>query len=313
MRTRVFVAADVGSTLLTALERDSRFDLVYYPVRSTDELISMIGDSEVLVTRHHNRVSAAVFESARALRLVAQGTSGLDNIDTEQARLRNVMVASLPGENANAVAELVVAHMISLTRGVPDYNEMVRDGRWERDSCVQRRELRSHQLGIVGLGRVGSRVSHLAGLFGMAVLAYDPYLTDENFTERGAERTATLDELLSKIQILTLHVPLTEETQGMIGRSELARLGPGAYVINASRGKVIDQQALFEMLNQSLLGGAALDVFETEPPEGIEWPSRDRLILTPHIAGCSRESKESIGHGLYSTICSFLNIEPYGS
>jgi len=309
--TRIFVAADVGATLLSVLRNDPRFELSYFPARTAEELMTRLGDAEVLVTRHHNRLTAAVLDAAPRLRLVAQGTSGLDNIDVEHAARRNVTVAGLPGENANAVAELVLGHIIALTRDVPGYNEMVRSGRWERDDCVTKRELRSFRLGIVGLGRVGSSVAAQARRFGMSVGAYDPYLRSEDFVNRGVQRFDTLEEMLQGTDILTMHVPLTRETRQMIGRKELEMLPSRSFVINASRGPVLDQNALFALLHDDLIAGAALDVFDQEPPTVEEWPAREKLILTPHIAGCSKESKESIGLGLYQLICNFLSIKPH--
>ncbi|MEO8215961.1 MAG: NAD(P)-dependent oxidoreductase [Acidobacteriota bacterium] len=307
---RVFVAADVGASLLDRILADERFDTRYEVLRSHDELVDRVGDAEALVTRHHNRVDSSVFAAAPELRLLAQGTSGLDNIDLAAADRNNVTVLGLPGQNANAVAELVLAHMIALTRSVAEYNEMVRAGKWERDSCVQRRELRSYTLGIVGLGRVGGRVATIARHFGVAVTAYDPYLREPAFADREARRSSTLEELLASSEILTLHVPLTEETRGMIGAAQLDSLPSGAFVINTCRGPVLDLQALFDRIDDHRIAGAALDVYDPEPPEGLRWPDRTKLILTPHIAGCSRESKASIGAMLYDRICKFFGLEP---
>jgi D-3-phosphoglycerate dehydrogenase len=179
---------------------------------------------------------------------------------------------------------------------VPFYTgEMVRGG-FSRDDCATRHELRHHRLGIIGLGQVGSLVAKLAGAFGMDVQAYDPYVP--------AARVATLDELLQTSDILTLHVPLTAETRRMVGAAEIAKLRRGSYVINASRGEVLDQNAALEALEEGHLAGLALDVFDPEPPQRT-FPDDPRLILTPHIGGCSYEVKTTVGGQLFERISKF--------
>ena len=309
MPLNVFIAADVGAGFAERLAADPRFEVTFRDARDEDALVEGVKTAEVLVTRHHNRVTRRVLEAATRLRLLAQGTSGLDNIDLDFAMQQGIAVIGLPGENANAVAELVISHMIALTRTVPTYNEMIRGGIWQRADCSSRRELASHILGIVGIGRVGRRVAALARGFGVTVIASDPYLSEEEIRARGAERCASLDELLERCTILTMHVPLTGETRGMIGTAQMDRLRPGAFVINASRGQVIDQKELFARLRDGRIAGAALDVFEEEPPGRIDWPDRSRLILTPHIAGCTGEARESIGRLLYERISEFFSSD----
>ncbi|MFN2441845.1 MAG: NAD(P)-dependent oxidoreductase [Thermoanaerobaculia bacterium] len=306
MRTRVLIAADVDPVLLDLLTSDGRFDVDYHPCRDEAELAARIAGASVLVSRHHNTIGPAAFAGADSLRVIVQGTSGLDNIDADTAAARGVRIIGVPGENANAVAELVVGHLIALTRTVPLYSGMVRRGEWIREDCSTRRELSGYRLGIVGIERVGTRVSQLASGFGMAIAAYDPYLSSEQIRERGARRVETLDALLGQSDILTLHVPLNAETRGMVDRKAIGTLPPGAFVVNTSRGAVVDQEALLSALSSGRLGGVAMDVFEKEPPAGAEWPSGDRLILTPHVAGCSKEAKESISRAVYLRICEFI-------
>ncbi|HXH37768.1 MAG TPA: NAD(P)-dependent oxidoreductase [Thermoanaerobaculia bacterium] len=301
---RLLIAADVDRSLLTRALADGRFAIIDRPVKSEEELEAIAGECEILVTRSYNRVSKRVIDAAPKLELIAQGTSGTDNIDMEAARARGVTVINMPGENANAVAELVIAFMIALTRTVPAYDREMRAGIWGRDDCATRHELRHHRLGIVGLGHVGMRVARLAGVFGMPVSAFDPYLTDDDFAQRGATRIPSLDTLLRASDILTLHVPYTPETRAMIGERQLAALPSGAIVINAARGEVLDVEAALDALSRNVLGGLALDVYDPEPPART-WPDDSRLILTPHIAGCTTEAKSAIGAKLYEKICAF--------
>jgi phosphoglycerate dehydrogenase-like enzyme len=302
----VVVAAEVDPILIELLEGDPRLRLVYSPSVTEAGLLQSVGEADILVTRYHNPVTAAVIEAATALELIVQGTSGLDNIDHDAAAARGVRVVGLPGENANGVAELTIGFMLSLTRTIPAYRRDVASGVWERSDCASRRELRGYRLGVVGIGRTGSRVARLAGAFGVGVRAYDPYLSADEIGSRGAVKCGTLDELLAGSDIATWHVPLTPETRSMISAAAIARLPRGAFVINTSRGGVADIDAILDALENGRLGGVALDVFDTEPPVGRRWPDDTRLILTPHIAGCTKEAKESIGRGVYRVIARHL-------
>jgi D-3-phosphoglycerate dehydrogenase len=301
---RLLIAADVDQSLRTRAHADGRFEIVDQPVKTEDELVSIVGDCDILVTRSYNRVSKGVIDAASKLELIAQGTSGTDNIDMDAARQRGIAVINMPGENANAVAELVIGFMIALTRTVPQYDREMRAGEWTRDGCASRHELRHHRLGIVGLGQVGMRVSRLAAAFGMRVAAFDPYISDDDFAQRGAARITSLHALLRASDILTLHVPFTSETRTMIGANELALLPSGAIVINAARGEVLDLDAALDALSRNVLGGLAIDVYDPEPPTR-SWPNDPRLILTPHVAGCTTEAKSAIGAKLYEKIVAF--------
>ena len=300
-KKKLLIAADVDRRFVERASADARFDVRHQPVRTEEELAEAIGDAEVLVTRAYNRVTRRVLERAPRLELIAQGTSGIDNIDAAFARERGIEIISLPGANANAVAELVLGYMISMTRTVPFYTREVVRGAWERDDCATRHELRFHPLGIVGLGEVGRRVARLAGAFGMRVLAYDPYLLDEEFEARGAGRVASLEELLRTSAIVTLHVPLSDETRRMIGAPQIAAMPRGSYLISAARGEILDQEAALRALADEHLAGLAMDVFDPEPPVG-GFPDDPRLILTPHIAGCTFECKADIGGMLYEKV-----------
>jgi len=303
MLKRVHIAADVEPALLELLRGDERFEVTYQPVR---DLSGLVTECDILITRTFNTVTDAVLGRAPKLRVLAQGTAGIDNIDLAAVEKRGIKVISLPGINANAVAELVIGDMIALTRTVPAYTRQVANGVWLREDCTTRHELRHYRLGIVGLGQVGRRVARLAAAFGMQPAAVDPYISDGDFKERGARRVQSLDELLATSDILTMHVPLTPETNRMIGETQLKRLPKSAIVINASRGEVIDQRAVLAALAADHLGGVALDVFDPEPPRGI-FPDDPRLILTPHIAGCSFECKNEAAEALYRRLCDWVD------
>jgi D-3-phosphoglycerate dehydrogenase len=289
----ILIAADVDRSLDERARTDARFEVTRRPVRTEADLADIVGEAEVLVTRAYNKVTRRVIEAASKLELIAQGTSGIDNIDLDAVRERGIQVIHLPGVNANAVAELVIGFMVSMTRTVRFYTREVVRGVFTRDDCATRHELRHFRVGIVGLGNVGSLVAKYARVFGMEVNAYDPYVAEA--------RVSTLEELLTTSDILTLHVPLTGETRKMIGAREIALLPRGSYLINAARGEVLDQNAALEALRGDHLAGVALDVFDPEPPVD-PLPDDPRLILTPHVAGCSWEVKTTVGGRLFDRI-----------
>jgi phosphoglycerate dehydrogenase-like enzyme len=304
MPKRLLIAAEADRALVERAKADPRFEVVDRPVRTEEELAAIVGDCEILVTRSYNRVTKRVIDAAPYLELIAQGTSGTDNIDAAAAAARGITLINLPGANANAVAELVIGHMIALTRTVPAYTAEMRRGLWNRDDCATRHELRHYRLGIVGLGQVGSRVARYAAAFGMAWRAYDPYIPGF------PERAATLDELVATSDILTLHVPLTGETRRMIAAPQIARMPRGAILINAARGEVLDVDAALAALGH--LGGLALDVFDPEPVVR-SWPDDPRVIVTPHIAGCTHEARASIGSLLWDRLLIFILSREDGS
>jgi len=297
---KLLIAADVDRSFHQRAAADGRFEIIDRPVRTEEELAAIVGACEILVTRSFNRVTRRVIDSAPGLELIAQGTSGTDNIDHAAADARRITILNLPGANADAVAELVIGLMITLTRTVPAYTREIVRGLWNRDDCATRHELRHHRLGVVGLGQVGGRVARLASVFGMPVSAVDPYISDFGV----ANRVWSLNDLLQTSDILTLHVPLTAETRRMIGASQLKLMPRGSILINTARGEVLDQKAALESLQSNHLAGLALDVFDPEPPV-TGFPDDPRLILTPHIGGCTFEAKSSIGAKLYEKICAF--------
>lgn len=303
-KKKLLVAADIDRSFYERAAHDVRFQIIDRPVRTEDELAAIVADSQILVTRSYNPVTRRVIDAARRLELIAQGTSGTDNIDSVAAGERGIPILSLPGENANAVAELVIGFMIALTRTVPASTRELVGGVWNRYDCSTRHELSHFTLGIIGLGEVGRRVSRLAHVFGMGVQAFDPYISDLDFADRGASPVASVSELLRTSDIVTLHVPLTVETRRMIGAPQLAAMRRGAILINAARGEVLDQNAALAALAANQLGGLALDVFEPEPPPR-GFPDDPRLILTPHIGGCTFEAKAAIGAKLYEKIAAF--------
>ena len=261
----------------------------YRPDITRDELLEAAGDYEAFVVRSRTKIDRQVLDKAARLRLVARPGTGLDNVDVEYAKSRGVTVVNSPESLVEGVAEHVIMLMLALSRKLVQADAGTKAGRWEKNSLVGR-ELRGRVLGVVGLGRIGRRIAEIARTLGMTVLFYDVLtIPPEVVSELGA-RVVGLDELFSSADYVTLHVPMTPQTSHMVGASRLARMKPTAFLINTSRGGVIDEDSLAAALGEGRLGGAALDVFEKEPPSGAIL-SAPNTILTPHIGGQTEEAQ----------------------
>lgn len=265
------------------------FDVDYRPSASRDEVLSVVHDCEVLVVRSRTKVDRELIDRAPKLRLVARPGTGLDNVDVGYAKSRGVEVLNSPESLVEAVAEHVVLLMLALSRKLAPADQSTRAGRWEKGT-IMGRELKGKVLGIVGLGRIGRRIAELADAMGMSILAYDVVPIPPDVAASLGVRVVGLDDVFSGSDYVTLHVPLTDETRHLVGRERLASMKRGACLVNTSRGGVVDEQALASALSDGALGGAALDVFEKEPPSGAIL-SAPNTVLTPHIGGQTEEAQ----------------------
>jgi (S)-sulfolactate dehydrogenase len=255
-------------------------------------LRAALADARALIIRNRTSVDAPLLAAAPRLRVLGRLGVGLYNIDLAACRARDVDVIPASGANADSVAEYVVLALGTLIRGSFAVTEAIGRGEWPREASRQGREMAGKTLGIIGFGDIGSRVARLAQGFRMTIVAHDPVLPQDHsaLRETGA-RIVGLEELLATADAITLHVPLAPATRHLINGARLAAMKPGAVLINASRGGVVEEAALAAALRAGQLGGAALDVFETEPlPVGSPLAGAPNLLLTPHIAGATRES-----------------------
>jgi D-3-phosphoglycerate dehydrogenase len=292
----VLVADPIAAEGLAYLRRfadvDERHGL------GAEGLAAAIAAYDAVVVRSETRVTAASFEAAERLRVVARAGVGVDNIDVEAATRRGVVVVNSPTGNIAAAAEHTIALLLSLARHIPGANAALRAGRWERAKFVGV-EVRGKTLGIVGLGKVGAEVARRAGEggLGMRLLAADPYASPEHARKLNAE-LVPLEELLPQADFVTLHTSLTAGTRGLLGAAELARLKPGARVINCARGGVVDEAALLAALERDHVAGAALDVFSHEPPTDDETLrqliAHPRVVATPHLGASTEEAQVSV-------------------
>jgi D-3-phosphoglycerate dehydrogenase len=281
-------------------------EVQFLPDRADDRFLSAIGTAHGLIPGL-TLVTSQVMEKAPRLVIVAAHGVGYNNIDLQAADDMGILVTNIPGVNADAVAEFTFGLILALIRRIPHAWEEMRKGGWRLPEFWGF-DLRGKTLSIIGLGRIGSRVSRLGVAFGMEALACDPYISDRAFREAGA-RPVSREEAISRADFLTLHTPLTEETRMMIGSRELSLMKKSALLINTARGGIVDDRALVKALEDGILAGAGIDVFETEPPLDPTLRSHPKIISTPHIAGLSDEARYRMSLGASERVACALRGE----
>lgn len=293
MTHRVLAADGVSEKGLAPLSDDDRFAVDVIADSGTPEFEEALASACGLIVRSATKVTAALLDRAPRLKAVGRAGVGVDNIDIEAAGERGVAVFNAPGGNTVAAAELTVALMLAAARKVAEADRSMREGRWDR-AVFKGSELRGKTLGLIGAGRIGTEVAVRCRAFGMEAIAYDPFLPEAKAAEAGI-RLTSLDEVLEAADVISCHVPLTKETRGMVGAEALSRMRSGAFVVNASRGGVVDEAALAEGLKAGAIAGAALDVYETEPlPADSPLRTAPNLVHTPHLGASTREAQVSV-------------------
>ncbi|CAI8039575.1 D-3-phosphoglycerate dehydrogenase [Geodia barretti] len=273
-----------------------------------EELVDIIGDYDALVVRSETKVTSPVIEAGRNLKVVARAGIGVDNIDLDAATRAGIAVVNAPIGNTVAAAEHTLALMLSLARNVPQAYASMKEGQWQR-SAFMGIEVRNKTLGIIGLGRVGSEVARRASSFGMRLIAFDPFVAPD-FAARLGVTTMTLDELLPQADFITLHTPLTPGTTKMINKEQLAKMKPGARLINVARGELVDEDALLQALENEQLAGVALDVFTNEPPGDLPLLRHPRLMATPHLGASTQEAQREVAIEAAEQVIAVLNGQP---
>ncbi len=304
MAARVLVSDDLspeGVEILkkAGLQVDVRVGL------KADELERIIPEYDGLAVRSATKVNARLLERAARLKVVGRAGVGVDNVDIEAATRRGVVVMNTPGGSSTTVAELTLAHMFALARHVAQATASVKGGKWEKKK-FQGRELAGKTLGVVGIGNIGSIVVERCRAMRMRVIAYDPFISAEAAAKLGVTQVS-LDELWAQADFISLHVPLTEQTRNLVNAQTLARMKKGAMLVNCARGGVIDEQALAAALASGHLGGAALDVFEQEPPPpGHPLLALDNFICTPHIGASTDEAQSAVAVAIAEQLAAYL-------
>ncbi|MBI4458858.1 MAG: phosphoglycerate dehydrogenase [Acidobacteria bacterium] len=301
--TKIVVGEKVSRKGVDLLKEEPKWKVVETePAR--EKLLPELRDADALIIRSQVKVDAALLESAPRLQVIGRAGIGVDNVDVEAATKKGVLVMNTPGGNAVSVAEHTLALMLALARSVPQANESMHAGRWEK-KLFEGRELRGKVLGVMGIGRIGVEVVKRARSFELEVLAYDPYVSSLLAQDLNVQ-VVSQEDLLSRSDIISLHMPLTAETQNIAGQDFFRRMKKGSYLINCARGELVDEEALAEAVRSGHLAGAALDVFVQEPPRNSPLLSLPQVILTPHIAGSTREAQEIVGYKIAEQVRDYL-------
>lgn len=269
------------------------------------ELLPRVRDAVALVVRSETKINRAVMEAASGLRVVGRAGVGVDNVDVEAATARGVVVMNTPAGNTISTAELTFSMLMSLARKIPQAHASMKAGEWNR-KAFSGAELNGKALGILGMGRIGSEVARRARVFGMRVLAYDPYLSHARAQALDVE-VADLPKVYAESDFITVHMPLTDETKGMINAAAIAKMKKGVRLLNCARGGIINETDLLAGLQSGQVAAAALDVFETEPPPP-DFPLRSlpQVIMTPHLGASTEEAQDNVGIEVAEAITAFL-------
>jgi len=263
----------------------------YKPDIESDELQSSVKDIDVIIVRSRTRITKKVIDFAPNLKIIARVGVGLDNIDTVYAESKGIKVLNASEAAMNAVSELVIGYMIALARNIPRANEGIKNGKWLKKELIGS-ELRGKYLGIVGVGNIGRNVGRIAKCLRMNLLGYDLYPINQDYVREVGMIKTDLKTLLENSDFVTCHVPLTEKTRHLMNSETLSYMKPTAFLINTSRGEIIDEESLFRALSDQRIAGAALDVFEVEPPTNTNLLQLPNIICSPHIAAQTKEAQE---------------------
>ena len=302
---KIVVAEKVSKKAVEMLRTESAWQIVETePAR--DKLVPELKDADALIIRSAVQVTAELLEHAPKLQVIGRAGIGVDNVDIEAATKKGVMVMNTPGGNAVSVAEHTLALMLSMARAIPQANESMHAGKWEK-KIFEGRELRGKVLGLIGLGRIGIEVVKRAKAFEMEVIAFDPYVPALVARDLNVVMV-TLDELLQKADYISLHTPATPETANLIGKATIAKMKKGVRIVNCARGELVDEVALAEAIQSGQVGGAALDVFAVEPPKNTPLLALPQALLTPHIAGSTAEAQEIVGMRIAEQVRDYLKL-----
>lgn len=286
----VLICDSINQTGIDILKK-AGMQVDYKPNILTDELLSIVKDYQVILVRSRTKITREIIQAASNAKIIARAGVGLDNIEVTAAEEKGIRVVNAPEAAINAVSELAVGNMISLARSIPLADSEMKRGKWIKKNLMGT-ELSGKYLGIVGVGNIGRNVGRIAKALRMNIIGYDPYPIDRDYIKEVGLIVTDLNTLIQSADFITCHVPLLEETKHLFNAELISNMKSTAYIINASRGGVIDETALYNALCNGSIAGAALDVFETEPPINnllIELPN---VICTPHIGAQTKEAQE---------------------
>ncbi len=270
------------------------------------ELLPLVAEVDAMVVRSETKITRAVIDAAPRLKVVGRAGVGVDNVDVDAATQRGIVVMNTPSGNTISTAELTFSMLMALARKIPQAHASMKAGEWNR-KAFSGSELNGKTLGILGMGRIGSEVARRAIVFGMTVVAYDPYLSHARAKALQVELVESLDEIYPRCDFLTVHMPMTDETKGMVNAAAFAKMKKGVRVLNCARGGIVNETDLLAALQSGHVGGAALDVYEVEPlPKDSPLRAHPNVIMTPHLGASTDEAQENVGIEVAEAITDFL-------
>ena len=305
MADRIVVSDKLGVAGLEILRGIAGFEVSDVAGKGQEALDAVLPDAVALVVRSETKVTAAMIAKAPKLKVVGRAGMGVDTIDVEAASQRKIAVLTAPGANSNSVAEYTFALLLALARKVPAATVSLAEGKWDR-KAFEGSELRGKTLGLIGLGRIGSIVASIAGGFGMTVVGSDPVFTPDVATALRVE-LVTLDELIRRADVVSLHAKLTPESKHLLNEARLRAMKKGVLIVNTARGALIDDAALVRALQDGHVAGAALDVYDPEPlPADSVLRSAPNVVLTPHLAASAKEAQTRVSLEIGESVKAFL-------
>ncbi len=272
--------------------RESGFHVDVKTGLSTEEQMTIISEYDGIVIRSATKITREMLSSAEKLKVIGRAGSGLDNVDIPEATKRGIVVMNTPGGNTITTAEHTISMMLSLARHIPQATKSMKDGKWEK-SRFMGTEICNHTLGIIGIGNIGTIVADRAKALGMQIIAHDPFISAEKAKKTGLE-LVSLDEMYSRADFITVHTPVTKETRNIINSESISKMKDGVFIINCARGGIVNEQDLAQAIKNGKVAGAALDVYEKEPPEDTTLIELDQVVCTPHLGASTIEAQEKV-------------------
>ncbi len=298
---KVLVSDSLSEKGIEILEKGAEVDV--RTGMSPEELKACIGEYDALVVRSQTQVTEEVIEAAENLKIIGRAGVGVDNIDVEAATQRGIIVINAPEGNMISAAEHTIAMMMAMSRNIPQANQSMRAGKWDR-KLFMGVEVRGKTLGVVGLGRIGTEVAKRAQGMEMNIMAYDPFISEERAADLGVKLT-TVEDIVLNADYITVHTPLTKDTRNLIDREEFEKVKPGVRIINCARGGIINEKALADAVASGKVAAAAIDVFTSEPPTGSPLLEQDNIIVTPHLGASTKEAQVNVAVDVAEQIINF--------
>ena len=301
---RVLVSDNLGEIGIRMFEEEEGIEVDVNTGLPPEELKGIIGDYEGLVIRSATKVTEDLLQAATKLKVIGRAGIGLDNVDIPAATKRGVVVMNTPGGNVITTAEHTIAMMMSLTRNIPTGTSSLKSGKWEKKK-LQGREIFNKKLGVIGFGKIGSIVADRAQGLKMRVMVHDTEVSDEQIEKEGFQ-SVSLEQLYREADYITVHVPKLDSTTGLLNKAAFDQMKDGVMVINVARGGIVDEKDLNDALKSGKVAGAALDVFETEPPGECQLFEHDRVICTPHLGASTKEAQINVAVAVAEQMIGFL-------